>query len=171
MRVFRDDKGRDWEVEINVATLERAKSVAGVDLIAFVRRLDANSLVELIADPITLAHTIYAVCLPQARAKGIDEDEFCAGFRGDAIARAARAIAEELADFSPRPEIRASLRRVVDGIYTRDEVVAKEIERISESTLRPDVIRAEVTRAIASATESGAPSTSLPASSGSIPVR
>ena len=114
MRVFKDNSGREWTVEINVAALKRVRGLLGVDLMQIVEG-EGGLIEKLMRDPVLLCDVVFAVCKPQADAKSISDEEFGKAMAGDAIESATTALLEELVGFCPSPTDRANLGRVLKG--------------------------------------------------------
>jgi hypothetical protein len=75
-------------------------------------------LVErLVTDPVLLCDCVFAICQPEAEARGITDEDFGRAMAGDAIEHACTALLEELVDFFPEPKRR---------------VLAKAIERLRQ---------------------------------------
>jgi hypothetical protein len=114
MRQFKDNSGRAWTVEINVATLKRVRGLTGVDLMQVI----GGTLIEkLIRDPVLLCDVVYAVCKPEADAATprVSDEEFGKAMAGDAIDAATSALLDELISFCPSPRDRANLGRVLQA--------------------------------------------------------
>jgi hypothetical protein len=146
MRTFKDNAGREWTVEINVAALKRVRSLVGVDLMQVI---EGELIEKLIRDPVLLCDVVYAVCKPQAdlRTPTVGDEEFGKAMAGDAIDAATTAVLEELVSFCPSPTDRANLGRVLKGARdvmekARALVTAKldggAIERLGEQLLARD---------------------------------
>jgi len=141
MKVFKDNAGREWTVEINVAALKRVKSLTGVDLLGV---LDGTLIERLIRDPVLLCDVVYAICKSQADERSVTDEDFGRAMAGDAIERATEALLEELVSFCPSPRDRANLGRVLKATRdvmdkARDIVEAKldsgELEKAAEQAL------------------------------------
>ena len=112
MRTFKDNKKREWAVDVTVTTVKRVRDLVKVDL----TKLVEERLIErLVADPVLLCDVVYAVCKPEADAKGISDEEFGSAMRGDAIDAATKALLDDLVDFSPSPGDRANLTRILEA--------------------------------------------------------
>jgi len=142
MKVFKDNVGREWTVEVNVAALKRVKSLAGVDLLGV---LDGTLVERLIRDPVLLCDAVYAICKPQADERSVSDEDFGRAMAGDAIEHATEALLEELVSFCPSPRDRANLGRVLKATRevmdkARDIVEARldsgELEEAAEEALR-----------------------------------
>jgi hypothetical protein len=141
MKVFKDNAGREWTVEINVASLKRVKSLADVDLLGV---LDGTLIERLIRDPVLLCDAVYAICKPQADERSVTDEDFGRTMAGDAIESATEALLEELVSFCPSPRDRANLGRVLKATRevmdkARDIVEARldsgELEKAAEQAL------------------------------------
>lgn len=162
MRSFTDTAGRTWTVALPVSTLKRVRALVGVDLPSV---LDGRLLDQLLRDPVLLCDVVYAVCKPEADARGVSHEDFLGAMYGDVIGAAMDALLEELADFFPSPRDRANIRRVVElsrAVMER----ARDLMEERLAHLEPTTLLAGVTLA----GESGAASTSAPESPASIPA-
>lgn len=113
MPVFTDNKNQRWELAVNVSSLKRARSLAGVDLM---EAIEGTGLIErLIRDPILLVDVVYAICKPEADQRGVSDEDFGRAMAGDAIDQATAALLDGLVSFCPSPRDRAALGRVLDA--------------------------------------------------------
>ena len=142
MKVFKDNAGREWTVEINVAALKRVKSLTGVDLLGV---LDGTLIERLIRDPVLLCDAVYAICKPQADERSVTDEDFGRAMAGDAIEHATEALLEELVSFCPSPRDRANLGRILKATRevmdkARDIVEARldsgALEKAAEEALQ-----------------------------------
>lgn len=163
MKVFKDNAGREWQVEVNIAALKRVKSLAGVDLLGV---LDGTLIERLIRGPVLLCDVVYAVCKPQADERSVTDEDFGRAMAGDAIEHATEALLEELVSFCPSPRDRANLGRVLKA--TRD--VMDKARDIVEARLDSGELEKAAEEALEQAqTGPGNSSGSAPASPASIP--
>jgi len=143
MRTFKDNAGRTWTVDINVATLKRVRGLTGVDLMQVI---EGTLIEKLIRDPVLLCDVVYAVCKPEADAATppVSDEEFGKAMAGDAIEAATTAVLEELVGFCPSPRDRANLGRVLQATKkvmdrARDLVEKKldsgELDRLADRLL------------------------------------
>ena len=106
MHQFKDNKGRAWNIDVNVASIKRLRQLskaAGdeINLLAVVE--DKGALMKRLAtDPILLVDVIYLLVQEQCQAQQVSDEDFGAGLAGDAIALATDALLEDLADFFPK---------------------------------------------------------------------
>ena len=114
MRTFKDNAGRQWSVEINVAALKRVRGLTGTDLMQVI---EGTLIEKLIRDPVLLCDVVYAICKPEAdtRTPPVSDEEFGKAMAGDAIEAATTAVLEELVSFCPSPRDRANLGRVLQA--------------------------------------------------------
>lgn len=160
MKKFKDNKGREWAIEITVATLKRIRNHLGVDLMKVIE--GGELLKRLYADPEFLVDLLFVVCMPQAKEAGITDEAFGEGMAGDCIEAAQAALMEEIIGFCPSPKDRENLRAVwtaaVKGMDKARDVVTSRIQGGALDQI--------VARAVEIATSSSTPA---PESSGSTP--
>jgi hypothetical protein len=112
MAAFKDALGRKWSISIDVGTIKRVRELTGFELLSIVEN-DGAALGKLRDDIPLLVDVLYAIVEPQANAygpwwrrllgigRGITDEEFGRGLRGDCIERAWELIIGELAAFFP----------------------------------------------------------------------
>jgi hypothetical protein len=143
MRTIKDNAGRQWVVEINVAALKRVRGLTGTDLMQVI---EGTLIEKLIRDPVLLCDVVYAICKPEAdtRTPPVSDEEFGKAMAGDAIEAATTAVLEELVSFCPSPRDRANLGRVLQATTkvmerARDLVEKKldsgELDRLADRLL------------------------------------
>ncbi|MEL6741643.1 MAG: hypothetical protein AAFP26_13380, partial [Planctomycetota bacterium] len=169
-KTFTDNAGRDWVIEINVASLKRIKGLTGTDLIGLAVSMDTSVAEKLASDPILLCDVLYAACKPQADEREISDEEFGRAMAGDAIESATVALLEDIVGFCPSPRDRAALGRVLsamrDARNKARDLVDQNLDRMIEGGEMDRVIE-EAFNASTPRT-SGDSSPSVPASPGSI---
>lgn len=111
MHSFPDNAGRTWTVAINVAAVKRVRGLVNIDLYKLVDD-GFRPLGELVADPVQLADVLYCLCMDEADAKNVSDEDFGRALYGDAITLAAEAFVEELFDFFPDARARAGKRKL-----------------------------------------------------------
>ena len=141
MRSFKDNQGRQWSVEINVAAIKRVRGLTGEDLMQVI---EGRLIEKLIRDPVLLCDVVYAICKPEADSRSVSDEEFGKAMAGDAIEAATTAVLEELVGFCPSPRDRANLGRVLQATRkvmdrARDLVEKKldsgELDRLADRLL------------------------------------
>ena len=131
MQPFKDSKGRTWQIEANVSSINRVKNLTQCDLLDIERHIKPIS-----TDPMLLVNVLYAFCEPQAKALNVSDIDFGEGFAGDVIDQATRALLLELADFFPKPAQRAALKKLMQAL---DDVTDRGMDLITQriQTLLP----------------------------------
>ena len=118
MRSFKDNKGRIWEISLNVLQMKRIRARLGVDLVNVIT-LDKDGavkvdLVDRIAnDPCLLVDILWVLVEEQAKKANVSDAEFGEALAGDAISEATKAFLDELVDFLPAPR-RLFLKKAVE---------------------------------------------------------
>ncbi|MFN7020040.1 MAG: hypothetical protein ACK4WH_01765 [Phycisphaerales bacterium] len=132
MRTFKDNAGRQWSVEINVAALKRVRGLTGTDLMQVI---EGTLIEKLIRDPVLLCDVVYAICKSEADARTppVSDEEFGKAMAGDAIEAATAAVLEELVSFCPSPRDRANLGRVLQATTKVMERARDLVERKLDS--------------------------------------
>jgi hypothetical protein len=118
MRTFKDNKGRTWEIALNVWQMKRLRDTLGIDLVHVIgTNADGNVRVDTIdriaSDPCLLVDILWVVCERQANAEGVKDEDFGASLAGDSIEDATRAFLDELVDFFPGAK-RLFLKKAVE---------------------------------------------------------
>ena len=113
MKTFTDNTGRTWTLSVTVGTIKRVRALCGVDLANIItmesgKTPNVGLLERLAADPVLLVDVLFAVCKPEADAKGITDEEFGRAMAGDAIELAATALRRE-------PPLRGAKQAGADG--------------------------------------------------------
>ena len=120
MKTFTDNTGRTWTLSVTVGTIKRVRALCGVDLANIItmesgknaeRRTAGTFCVPI---PFLLVDVLFAVCKPEADAKGITDEEFGRAMAGDAIELAATALLDEIIDFFPGAK-RKVFRKILDA--------------------------------------------------------
>ncbi len=169
MRQFKDNAGRTWTVDINVATLKRVRGLTGVDLMQVI---EGTLIEKFIRDPVLLCDVVYAVCKPEADAAKVSDEEFGKAMAGDAIEAATGAVLDELISFCPSPRDRANLGQVLQAtnrvLEKARDLTEKRIETLtSESEL--DKLVSRMVPPLQEPQTPGSSSTSAPEPSASTP--
>lgn len=159
MAQFRDGRGREWAVAIDVFLLEKVAEI-GV-------RLDQlyadqmKGLIALLNEPVKLVRVLWILLEEQAEKSGVSPEQFGRAMHGDALDDAAVALQAAAADFAPRRQ-----RSVLKALAAKSVEVADHMTAtaVSEVTAIDPASVVELFR-----TRSGS-ATSSPASSGSTPA-
>lgn len=114
MESFKDNKGRIWVINVNVATIKQVRSITGVDLLKVLE--PENKLLEQLQnDPVLLCDVLYAVCKVQADDLGLTDVEFLTAMAGDAIEHATTCVINGIVSFIASPKQREVLRRAIEA--------------------------------------------------------
>ena len=144
MKTFNDNAGRTWTVAINVDTVKRVKSLLSVNLMEVIegRKDDPESLLgRLSSDPVLLCDVIYAVCKPEADAKGVTDEDFGRAMAGDAIDMGTQALLEELCDFFPQGR-RKLLRKALEKLRRLETLALNAAEtKLDDPALESRLLR------------------------------
>ena len=119
MKSFTDNTGRTWTLSVTVGTIKRVRALCNVDLAGVISiESGAQPKVDLLerlgCDPVLLVDVLYAVCKPEADAKGVSDEEFGQAMSGDAIEMATTALLDEVIDFFPETK-RKVFRKILDA--------------------------------------------------------
>jgi hypothetical protein len=103
MRKFTDKTGREWSLQLGLATARHiARATDGrVDFVEQSRGTGHNLFSELASDLELLGQVLFLLVEPQCVELGISELEFADGFDMDALERAQTALIEAVIDFFP----------------------------------------------------------------------
>jgi hypothetical protein len=104
---FTDTAGRVWSVSIGTDTIKRVRSLLSVDLMEFV---EGSLMGKLMGDVVLFVDVLYAICKPEADAKGVTDEQFGRAMSGDVLQAAEEALAEGLFTFS-HPSRREAARK------------------------------------------------------------
>lgn len=114
MPSFKDEKGREWSISLNVTLGSKIKTDTGVDVFVIYRD-GLVGLPEIIADPVRLGSVLYVACLDQCQQRSISADDFGSGLGGDALFDGGEAFTKALIDFFPnraaRPVLMEAMRK------------------------------------------------------------
>lgn len=140
----KDTTGRDWEVKLTVAGLERVQAETNFDLLNL---LDDNlaGLARLYDDPALMAHVMHAMCRSQVESAGLSEEAFCECFGGEVLRLAADAVVEATADFYQNPKQAAILRamkgKVAAGVNHHLRKLGELIDDVNEDEIKNAIDR------------------------------
>lgn len=145
MQIFKDFEGREWTIDLNIATArEIRRRMATVESLQDVDFLDHASLLLSLNDVFFAADLLFVVCESQANERGIDSEAFGRALRGDVLFDAIAAFTAEYIDFFPDPTIREKIRVVAEKNRETTSLfydaiakgAAKELEKILDDAAR-----------------------------------
>lgn len=143
---FKDEAGKEWSCRITVATVNRVREGAEVDLLG---ALQGDLVHRLGTDLELMARVLWCVCEPQADAAGISPEQFADLLAGDVFADAIAAFMQGLAGFFTHPDQRQLILDVIEkveqaqatayqvgreklGQIDAEEIVRREAAKLSE---------------------------------------
>lgn len=137
MQSFKDSKGNIWTVEINVGAIKRVRALCGIDLLNVITvgedgKPNTELLDRLSDDPVLLVDTLYAVCKPDADAKGLTDEDFGRSFDGDSLISAAHALLDGIVDFFPEAK-RRMFRKVLDASRRFEDATNQYLMKVMNS--------------------------------------
>lgn len=133
MRTFNDSEGRDWTLDLNIASARPLaefckKSDPAVNL------FDATSFLAAVGDIIFAVDCLAVLTAEQRDRRGMTPADFGRALKGGSAYEAQRALTEEYADFFPDPAtaglIKNSLRRLNESSKREEEVVQKVMDQV-----------------------------------------
>lgn len=133
MRTFNDSEGRDWTLDLNIASARPLsefckKSDPAVNL------FDATSFLAAVGDIIFAVDCLSILTAEQRDRRGMTPADFGRALKGGSAYEAQRALTEEYADFFPDPAtaglIKNSLRRLNESSKREEEVVKKVMDQV-----------------------------------------
>ena len=148
MKTFKDTAGRTWQIAMNVTVAKRVKSALGVDLLQLGSEAgnpEDHLFTRLHTDPCFLVDVLYVVCLTEAEAKNITDEQFGEAMAGDAIDQATKALLEEIVDFSPSPRDRERARRVLQ----KANVMIDKAQDVLDARTTDEALEAQMATALA----------------------
>lgn len=118
MRIFKDSRGQDWQIILNVHQMKRVRAALGVDLVNVIT-LDKDGTVKvdlvdrIASDPCLLVDILWVLVEEQAKEIGVSDEQFGCSLAGESIAEATKAFLDELVDFFPGAK-RLFLKKAVE---------------------------------------------------------
>ena len=118
MKIFKDNRNREWQLVLNVYEMKQIRAKLGIDLIDVIQ-LDKSGnvqvdMIDRIAnDPCLLVDILWVLCEAQAKELDVTDVDFGSSLAGDAIENATKAFLDELVDFFPGAK-RLFLRKAIE---------------------------------------------------------
>lgn len=108
MKVFKDNKGKEWEVDVNMFTVKEVRDALGVNIVD----LKNEDIIKRFKDDIIfVVDVLYVICRDQIKERDMDEKGFAEGLLGDGLVNGVDALLDAWVDFFPettRKRLRAS---------------------------------------------------------------
>jgi len=156
MHEFRDNKGRPWQLEINVDVIEQVKTECGVNLLDLADP-DSDLIRQVIAFPPLIAKLVFAAVAEQAKLKEVNDREFRRSMNGDSLQSAHDALLDEIILFCPQGR-RSLLQAVRDKNREVEEAgISLAMTRLNDPELTQKALAAmdrQVSQRIQDALES-----------------
>lgn len=136
MKTFKDNNGRQWQLELTFDSAKRVRDLLDVNLLA-PEQGQPPLLTKLGTDEILLCDVIYVLVKPQADEAGISDVQFGQALGGDAICNAVNAFYDELMDFFRK---RGRLDRA-QAVATQKQMIDLAVSRTTETLQNLDLAR------------------------------
>lgn len=137
MQKFKDVNGREWSIELNIATIRKLrKATANVEGFEDFDILDYAGVLTRMNDPLFAADLLFLVCRDQLDAAGIDDETFGRSLKGRALFDGVTAFLAEYVDFFPEPTVAEKIATVIEKTRTAQTELADAICRTSERMIR-----------------------------------
>ena len=137
MQKFVDSQGKEWVIELNIATARQIRSEmmkdSRFDQYDF---MDYAGILAGVNDVFFAADLLYIVCRGQA--EDMTAEEFGTRLKGKILFDAIAAFGAEYLDFFPDPTVAEKMRAVVEATREkqaalRDAIVATWTEKVDEA--------------------------------------
>lgn len=127
MRTFTDAQGREWTIDLNIASVRALRErAARVESLKNVDLLDYAGVLLSVSDPFFAADLLFETVRDQAEERGVGADEFGASLRGKILFDAIAEWTAEYLDFFPEPTAKEKAQRLVEkGAKTRELLLEK----------------------------------------------
>lgn len=139
MRLFQDNLGREWKIELNITTLnildERVKAYIDKDFDIY----DAGSVMEKMKNLRFAANLLFLSCKDSADDRGISDEDFGRALAGESMRNVMDAFVEEYINFFPDPTVQETLRTVV----SKESEGRKRLQKAIEANLELMIQNAE----------------------------
>ena len=136
MQKFKDINGREWSIELNIATIRKLrKETHGVEGFEDFDILDYAGVLTKINDPIFAADLLYMTCRDQLDDAGVDDEAFGRSLKGRALFDATAAFLAEYVDFFPEPTVAEKIATVIQKTREAQTKLADVICKATEQEL------------------------------------
>lgn len=129
MQKFQDTSGVEYTLSVTVASIERVRTEANVDLAKLFEE-DGSILQALFDDPVKLVHVLFVLAKPT----NVSPGQFAESLAGDELETAGNALVEAVVDFFPRAQ-RQSLRKMLAKLKTAAATYREKAEPILEAQI------------------------------------
>lgn len=125
-RSFKDTTGRVWDLSLSVAAARRVRDRLQVDL------LDEDltkTLERVFADRILLCDVLFLIGDSNTEpAQRVSDETFGRAMSGDSIEEGGIALMNALRDFTPNPQARARVGKLIDSVIAAMEEVHRQAD-------------------------------------------
>ena len=162
MAKFKDKKGREWSLDLDVYLVEQIHTRTQFKIDKMIEE-GPLGIKDVFGDVIKFGQLLWIMCEEQAVTRSVTPEDFARLFNGDVFEDAGEAFVESLADFSPRQQ-RTALKAVRQKMKElRAETIPILLEKIDRECQKA---LAETKAELASSTSV----TTTPTSSASTPA-
>ncbi len=136
MRTFCDYYGREWKVDLNIATVRALrKRAATVETLKDVDLLDYAGVLLSVSDPFFAADLLYETVKDQADALGITAEQFGDALKGKILFDAITEWTAEYLDFFPEPTAKEKAQKLVEKSAKTREMILEKICAVATKQL------------------------------------
>lgn len=129
MKTFNDSTGKPWELDINVESIERVKTICNVELTQLFND-GFKLLYTLFEDTALLTAVLVVLCAPD------DKPAFQRSMKGDCLEDAARALVDDVIDFFPNRNRRKLCKAAIAKLWETVEA-GQELAEVKLSEFNP----------------------------------
>jgi hypothetical protein len=130
MARFKDNAGREWTLAVTVGAIRRVRDRLKVDLL---EAAETDLLSRLARDAVLLVDALWCLVEPEARQRGVTDEEFGRAMTGGALDGATDALVEALLDFFPRPQRAKALGKMLDLLEEHRRTLSETAEKYPPS--------------------------------------
>ena len=133
MRNFKDNRGRSWQIALNVYEMKRVRAILGVNLVNVIAlgkdgKVQVDLIDRIANDPCLLVDILWVLVEAEAKEQGVSDVDFGSSLSGAAIEEATKAFLDELVDFFPGAR-RLFLKKAVEVSRQFGEEMTAVLER------------------------------------------
>jgi hypothetical protein len=153
MQIFKDDKGREWRLSINSATVERVRHEIAVDLLEYGTHGEDEDFRHVLqfqvrANPVLLTRILHALVKRQAEDAGIDYETFAEEMTGDRLFGALEPLETEIINFTVNPDQRAAVGAAIRKLSAMMDATMRAVRAQTENLLSDPRIDRQHARAL-----------------------
>lgn len=128
MRTFKDFYGREWKIDLNIATVRALRKRAeSVETLKDVDLLDYAGVLLSVSDPFFAADLLFETVKDQADALGVDAEQFGDALKGKILFDAVTEWTAEYLDFFPEPTAKEKAQKLVEKSAETREMILEKI--------------------------------------------